>query len=281
MRPREGGAIQNETVNGVGLAFELTGTGDASLVTVHGSWSSHNTWGRVVPMLAERFRVLAYDRRGHSASERPAGQGSQRQDVADVAALIERLDLAPAHVVGNSFGAEIALLLAADRPDLVRGVIAHEPPFVPLLDGREEFAPMMAEIGSRIALVLERIRSGDAAGAAEQFVETVALGPGQWAGLPAHLQRTMIENAPTFLDEESDPDNGKIDVRSLERFSGSVLLTLGDQSPPMFGALAPIIADALPRAEVLTFPGAGHIPHVTHPNAFAEAILSFIEKNEE
>lgn len=272
--------MQKAVVNGIRLAYQLTGDGDVPIMAIHGSWSSHETWSQVVSRVAERFRVLTYDRRGHSASERPPGQGNQREDVADAAALIEQLGLAPSYVVGNSFGAEIALLLAAERPDLVRGVVAHEPAFVNLLDGRAEFGPTFSEIEERIEAVLERIRSGDNAGAAELFAETVALGPGAWGQLPAQIQETWILNAPTFLDEENDPDNGRVDVRSLERFSGPVLLTLGDQSPPMFEPIVRILAAAHPRAEVLTFPGAGHVPHVTHPNEFAEAITSFIEKNE-
>jgi pimeloyl-ACP methyl ester carboxylesterase len=78
-------------VNGVQLFYELTGTGQIPVVLVHGSWGSHHTWDRVVPSLAESFQVLTYDRRGHSESERPAGQGSVREDVADLAALGEPL----------------------------------------------------------------------------------------------------------------------------------------------------------------------------------------------
>ncbi|MFB9727932.1 alpha/beta fold hydrolase [Haloechinothrix salitolerans] len=82
-------------VNGVRLAHVDTGgTGDP-LVLVHGSWGSHHNWDAVVPELAHRFRVVAYDRRGHSDSDCPLGQGSFADDVADLAALIETLDLAP------------------------------------------------------------------------------------------------------------------------------------------------------------------------------------------
>ena len=77
--------------------------------------------------------MLTYDRRGHSQSERLSGQGSVREDVADLAALIEDLRLAPAWVAGNSFGASITLRLAGERPDLLRGLIAHEPPLLSLL----------------------------------------------------------------------------------------------------------------------------------------------------
>ena len=54
-------------VNGVRLRYELNGTGDV-LVLVHGSWTSHHSWDRVLPRLADSFRVLTYDRRGHSES---------------------------------------------------------------------------------------------------------------------------------------------------------------------------------------------------------------------
>ncbi len=82
---------------------------------VHGSWVDHMEWPFIVPLLAPRFRVTIYDRRGHSQSERLPTQGSVHEDVADLAAIIERAG-APAHVLGNSMGASISLRLAAERP---------------------------------------------------------------------------------------------------------------------------------------------------------------------
>lgn len=266
-------------VNDVELAYELSGTGDL-LVLVHGSWVSHHSWDLVAPQLARTLTVLTYDRRGHSESVRPAGQGNVHEDVKDLAALIERFGK-PAWVAGNSFGASIALRLAGTRPDLLRGVIAHEPPLFALLGNDPSFAPLLADTGSRIGAVVEMIRSGDHPGAAERFVETVALGPGSWMQLPLELQQTFVENAPTFLDEASDPEQLVIDPSSLAGFEKPALLTLGDQSPPTFAPVVRMLADVLPRAEVLTFPGAGHIPHNTHADDYVEAVTSFIRKNEE
>lgn len=107
-------------VNGVRLYYELQGARQVPLVLVHGSWDSHRDWDLVVPALAESFRVLTYDRRGHSQSERLDGQGNVREDVADLAALIEHLGLAPAWVAGNSFGTSIALRLAGPSQTLPR-----------------------------------------------------------------------------------------------------------------------------------------------------------------
>jgi pimeloyl-ACP methyl ester carboxylesterase len=266
-------------VNGTRLFCKVSGAGEVPLVLVHGSWGSHHNWDRVVPGLAEAFRVLTYDRRGHSESERLPAQGSIREDVADLAALIEHLGLGPAWVAGNSFGASITLRLAGERSDLLRGVIAHEPPLLSLLANDASMAPMLDEVGKRIRAVVERIASGDHAGAAEQFVETVALGPGAWAQLPPDLQQTFITNAPTFLDEARDPEQLTFDLAWIGTFYRPSLLTTGDQSPPIFAPVVAKVADVLPNASVVTFPGAGHIPHSTHPAAYVEAIKAFIRNN--
>ena len=267
------------SASGVRLFYELGGHGDVPLVLVHGSWGSHHGWDAVAPGLRQTFGVLTYDRRGHSDSEHPSGQGSVGDDVTDLAALIEHLGLAPAWVAGNSFGASIALRLAGARPDLLRGVIAHEPPLLSLLAGDLALASMIEEVGRRIGAVVERIGSGDHAGAAEQFVDTVALGPGAWAQLPAPIQQTFIENAPTFLDEARDPEQLTLDLGALKAFPRPVLLTKGEASPPMFAPVIAKLRAAVPLVDVVTFAGAGHIPHVTHADVYIEALTGFIGRN--
>ena len=262
-------------VNGVRLFFELTGTGDDPLVLVHGSWDSHHGWDLVVRPLAESFRVLTYDRRGHSQSERPSGQGSVREDVADLAALIEHLQLAPAWVAGNSFGTSIALRLAGERPELLRGLIGHEPPLFALLADDPAQAPVLETVMQRIGAVMARIEAGDHAGAAEEFVETVALGPGTWARLPPEVQQTLVENAPTFVDEVRDPEQLVFDPGWIGTFSRPVLLTLGDQSPPMVAPVVARLTESLPGAEAFTFSGAGHAPHLTAADAYVESVVRF------
>jgi pimeloyl-ACP methyl ester carboxylesterase len=263
-------------VNGVRLFYEVSGDGDPPLVLVHGSWVSHDHWELAAPLLARSFRVVTYDRRGHSRSERPLGQGSVHQDAADLAGLIEHLELGPAGVAGSSFGGSIALRLAAERPDLVRGVTAHEPPLFALLADDPELTPVLQEVATRVGAVVERLHTGDHAGAAEQFVETVALGPGSWAQLPDQVRQTFTANAPTFLDETHDPDQLTMDLDRLASFPGPALLTMGDHSPPTFAPVVASLAKALPQAKVVRLTGAGHIPHVSHPDAYTETISVFI-----
>ena len=263
------------TVNGVRLAYETYGDGEIPLVMVHGSWVSRRNWDWLVPHLANSFRVLTYDRRGHGESEQPGGQGSVREDVFDLAALIEHLELAPAWVVGQSFGGSITLRLACERPDLLQGITAHEPPLFALLADDSAAAPMLDGFAQLAGAVTDRIASGDHTGAAKQFVEE-GLGEGLWNQLPPWFRQDVIENAPTYLDEVNDPDQLEFDLEWISEFPHPALLTQGDQSPPPFEAVTPKLAEAIPSVEIQEFTGAGHAIQVEKPDGYAEAITAFI-----
>jgi pimeloyl-ACP methyl ester carboxylesterase len=84
-----------EQINGTPLAYESVGSGDP-LVLVHGSWNQREGWMFLVPELSPPFRVVAYDRRGHGGSTLEPADGTFDDDVADLAALIEQLEIAPA-----------------------------------------------------------------------------------------------------------------------------------------------------------------------------------------
>jgi pimeloyl-ACP methyl ester carboxylesterase len=263
--------------NGVNLYHEEAGSGQP-LVMVHGSWTDHHSWDLVVPPLAERFRVVTYDRRGHSQSERPAGQGSVLEDVADLAALIEGLGLTPAHVIGNSFGASIVLRLAGERPELFRSLVAHEPPLFGLLGADPTAASLLSEVSGRIGAVVGLLATGDMEGGARQFTDTIAIGPGAWdEQLPPEAKQTFINNAPTWLDETRDPEALTLDPARLARFSQPALLSNGSDSPPLFPPVVTRVVKAIPGARRHIFEGAGHIPHQTQPAQFVDAVSAFIQ----
>src|SRR5881394_1853532 len=87
------------------LSFETRGDAGPRVILVHGSGTDRHTWDAVLPRFARQCRVTAYDRRGGD-------------EVHGLEALIEQLQAAPVHVVGNGSGADIALALIVERPDL-------------------------------------------------------------------------------------------------------------------------------------------------------------------
>ncbi len=264
-----------DKINGVKIFWELTGTRGEPLVLVHGSWGDHHNWDMVAGELAKTFRVLTYDRRGHSQSERPPGQGSVEEDITDLIELINHLNLSPANIVGNSNGASIVLKTAAKRPDLFSSMVIHEPPLLGLLKDNPRAQEILRIVNERIRAVVDLIASGNLEKAAEEFVEKIALGPGEWVKLQIEVQKTFIYNAPTWFDEMQDPNSLQIDLTTISDFKKPALISAGTASPPFFPLVINKLMLALPHAKRVTLEGAGHVPHMSHPEKYIELVSNF------
>lgn len=261
-------------VNGVGLQYELRGSG-RPLVLVHGSWVDHHSWDPVAESLARSFRVLTYDRRGHGGSEAPEGQGSVFEDAEDLVGLIEALELAPAHVAGNSFGGVVALRAAVRHPHVFRSLIAHEPPLFRLLAGTNLEAAL-AEVQRRVDTVVSLLERPDNEAAARAFVDTMAFGPGAWdSQLSAEMRAVYVANAPTFLDECRDPDGLQMDLDGLAGFDPPALLTSRAESAPFFGPVVDLLASRIPNADRMTIQGTDHAPHISMSDRYVELVTMF------
>lgn len=262
-------------VKGTGIYYEVHGEGEP-LVLVHGSWVNADAWGPVVPDLAECFQVVAYDRRGHSRSERSRAPGSVHEDADDLEALLEALCLEPAHLVTDSFGGNIALRLATRRPELVRSLSCHEPPLFDLLSGDPQSEEFLLGSESSFAAIGEHIESGDHEGAARQFVEQVVFGPGAWDDmLPGEIRETFIENAPTFLDELEDPDQLGADHEELALLDVPARFTQGSESQTAFARVVDRLVATIPGSRQATIYGAAHVPQLTVPRPYAQSIAAF------
>ena len=259
---------------------QVLGQHDVGAQVADGGWTDHRSWQLVAPGLAESFQIVAYDRRGHSRSRR-AGDGPRPVHEDDLAALIQTFDLGPMHVAGSSYGASIALGLAAPRPELVRSLIVHEPPLLGrgVMHDNAELQPILRAIQAQLEAVAHQLRAGDTTGGAERFVEEVTLGPGMWDQLPEQLRQTMVDNAPTFLETMNDPHWADLDVQALSRRPVPLLLTDGDQSPAFLRVIVTELARRVGVADGIqrhTFAGAGHTPQLTHPEQYVDTVRAFL-----
>jgi 3-oxoadipate enol-lactonase len=114
--------------NGVHLRYELTGRGTDTVVLLHEMSTSLESWDFVVPELARTHRVLRYDLRGFGLSERTHGPLTMTDEMDDLRALLEALDIhQKVTLVGGAIGGAIALNFAAVHPERVKGVVAISP----------------------------------------------------------------------------------------------------------------------------------------------------------
>ncbi len=121
-------------VNGITLNYIERGQGDTVLL-VHGTAGDYRTWDGQIEAFSRDHRVISYSRRYHYPNGWPptASSFSAVIHAEDLAALIQRLDVGPVHLVGHSFGAFISLLVARENPELVRSLTLAEPPVMSLV----------------------------------------------------------------------------------------------------------------------------------------------------
>ncbi|MCH8849139.1 MAG: alpha/beta hydrolase [Chloroflexi bacterium] len=111
-------------VNGIRVAYDRTGDG-FGLLLLHGFPRTRRTWAQVTPALAERFTVVAPDRRGYGDSDRPSDPAAydNAHMAQDALELTQHLGWKEFLVVGHDKGAPVARRLAADHPESVRGAM--------------------------------------------------------------------------------------------------------------------------------------------------------------
>jgi pimeloyl-ACP methyl ester carboxylesterase len=257
-------------INGSALAYTDGGAGEP-VITVHGGWTGQAVWQAFASELREDYAVTTYDRLGHADSERPASGYTRRRHEDDLIALVERLGRGPAHLVGNSYGGAVILGVATRRPELVRGLVVHEPA---LADNVR--SSTMDDTRRVLYAIAARVDAGDIADGTRQFFEELALGPGSWDAIPQAFRALAMHNAITFAREMRDPTWARIDPAALARIEAPVLLSQGSTSPAWFGEIVEAMAAAMPRAGRATVIGAGHSPHMTHPAQYAELVGSFL-----
>lgn len=266
------------TVNHISLAVEDIGAGPP-VVLVHGSWTDRHAWDLVTPALTDRYRVITYDRRGHSQSERPPGTPGLAAHAADLTALIDHLEAGPAHIVTNSFGGAVALEVAVSYPDRVASLCLHEPPAFAVVQDDPEMRTALERARPLEQQIIDEIGAGNHERAARTFVEVV-LGPGAWGRFPEQVRWTMVHNAVTVPGDFDAAYHTPIPAR-LSTITAPVLLTGGGQSPPdvPFAAILDCLAAVLPAADRYTFHRAGHVPHRTDPAELAQVVDDFVTEH--
>lgn len=266
--------MANLHIGGLDFYYDTVGTGERIVLT-HGSWGDGTSWALVVPELAKHYEVVVWDRRGHSRSE--DGPGGMRQDAVDLVRLLETLG-GPAHLVASSFGGTVALKMVELAPELAVSVTVHEPDLLGILEPSGSVGELLADEIRHNDVLVEIIKQGRHADAAEYFFDNMAVGPGAWEGLPRVARDTFISNADTFLQDSLDSfDPEPVDLAALEDSGVPILVTTGTKSPPLLLEVARSLESRLASARFETIDGAGHIPYRTHPHEWARKVLDFLK----
>lgn len=220
------------------------------------------------PALAD-FRVIRVRRAGYTgaAPTHPLSIGDHGHHCA---ALLDHLGLESVHVVGHSSGALVALALAAERPDLVGGLVLVEPARA------GDSWPATEEARQLLEPLTDATRAGNVGMAFDAFMEIVcaadfrqvldsSLGP---AGLPTWEQ----EGAFFFTDEMGAVLDWPFDEVAASAVRARALVVVGGKSAPTVHQAVSQVADWLPDATIESIPDSDHMLPLRHPARLAATI---------
>ena len=254
---------------------------------VHGLSSNARLWDGVARHLADAgHRVVAVDQRGHGRSEAPADGYDTDTCADDLAALAQVLgltgDAAPV-AVGQSWGGNVVLSLAARHPGAVAAVACVDGGWIRLKDRFASFEECWAVLappvfdGMRYADLAERIRSMRPDWPAEGLEGTLAnLEELPGGGVRARLSREHHREIVRSLFE-GDPHDWypHVAVPSLLVPATGPQAAVGEDERAAGTREAVLDAlTALPAGEVAWYPGADHDIHAQHPQRLAQDLLA-------
>ncbi|MEI6498002.1 MAG: alpha/beta hydrolase [Actinomycetota bacterium] len=229
--------------------YALQGTGDEFVLLLHGGLSESDAMlDSIGGPLGERWRVAAFDRRGHGRTADTPEPFHYQSMVDETIAFIEHIG-GPVHIVGWSDGGIVGLLLALRRPDLIKRFVAIGTNYHwnALPDMTNSSSPEMAAM--MLAIYAERSPDG-----------------------PDHFAVVAAKSFQMFATEP------ELTIADLARVSVPVLVMAGDDE------LAPLshtvsFFEALPEAQLAVLPGASHALPIEHPQEVAGLIDRFLRSD--
>lgn len=276
--------IEAAEVNGTMLHYIECGQGNP-LIFVHGGLGDYRSWLSQVGTFSDEYRVISYSRLYHYPNPWPQNASDFTVNIhaEDLASFIQSLDLDKVHLVGHSYGALTALLVARDHPELVRSLTLGEAPAQSLLvsstKGKTVFQNFMQESirPSHKAFELGRIEEG-----VRLFINGV-LGEGVYGNFPPIAHIMMLENAREMKEEIKGINDIGVDFFTTfscgdaEKITIPTLLLEGELSPRFFGLINDDLERCLSNSERAVIPEASHDLKIQEPPVFSEKILPFLK----
>ena len=257
--------------DGAQIAYEDEGSG-TPLIFLHGLMA-HGGFFEPQRSLAEQFRVIRIDLRGHGRSRTPGEQPRVEQLAADVSALAQELEIERAIGIGWSLGATI-LWHVLTGPAAARFAGAVVVDMTARVRNDEAWdlglSPEACEARSdAIALDFEAFAIGAGQGIFAQPVEDGRRELAQWAG------HEFARNDPDTIGALWASLMRQDFRRLLRRIEHPTLVIHGARSALYGAETATHLASALPNARIAAFAGSGHAPHLEEPELFNRTVADF------
>lgn len=250
-----------------------TNGGDA-IVMVHGFGANKDNWTRMARELTDKFNVYAIDLPGHGESSKPLDLGYRLdQQVVHLARILQALDIAKMHMMGNSMGGAITALYAATYPEQIKTAVLFDP--AGILDYESELFDLVAAGDNPLIPSkpgdFERLM--DFALEKKPFIPWPILGVMEDQALANQTVNEVIFAAIRGAGFETG-------FRSMvSRIKAPVLVVWGKEDRVINYRNGEVFVDIIPGAQLEVLDGVGHAPMIEAPEESARLFLEFAKSH--
>ena len=267
--------MQKAHANGIDIYYEIHGTGEP-LALIAGLGYSSWMWHKVIPGLAENFRVIAFDNRGVGQTDKPEGPYTAQMLADDLAGLLHALGIARAAILGHSMGGFIAQAFALTYPALVSKLILSATNF-----GGPRAIPVTAEALAVLTDMksdpVERLKRGILISCAPGFGDAKPQVMQEWLQfriqnpiLPAPYQAQMAIGLALMAEDACFE-------HKLKNIAAPTLILFGEYDKVVPPANAELLAKQIPNSTIRIMRNAGHFYQFDATDAAVIAIVELLK----
>jgi non-heme chloroperoxidase len=233
---------------------------------------------------SKKYHSISYSRR-FAYPNRWIGNIAQdntiEENAKDLAEMIRKLDVAPAHLVGASYGAFIALYCASKNPELVKTMVLNEPPILPFLarsplkDDVELFKRYRTHV---LRPAEDAFKRGDFEKASQIFINRVMGIENFFEQLSEQDKQYLMDNARSLEGELESANPSSFTIEDVKQITTiPTLIVKAELSPKSFLRIADMLSDNMPNTEQTVISNVSH-DNVKFTNIFSSKVMEFFER---
>jgi non-heme chloroperoxidase len=235
------------------------------IIFIHGGLDDYRCWQYQVDSFSKKYHSISYGRRFAYPNKwigNVAQDNTIEDNAKDLVELIRKLDLAPAHLVGASYGAFIALYCVSKNPELAKTMILNEPPIMQFLarSSIKEDAELLQRFRTRVLSPTQNAsRVRDFRKAAQVAIDGIMEIENYFGHLPEEGKQFLIDNAKSLESELESTISTSYTMEDVKQVTTiPTLLVKGELSPKYFLRIVDILSDNMPNSEQIVIPNVSH-----------------------
>jgi non-heme chloroperoxidase len=256
-----------------------------AIIFIHGGLDDYRCWQFQVESFSRKYRVISYSRRFAYPNKwigNVAQDNTIEENAKDLAELIRKLDVAPAHLVGASYGAFTALYCVSKNPDLAKTLVLNEPPIMQFLARSpiKEDVELLQRFRTRVQIPTKDVsKRGDFKKAAQVAIDGIMEIDNFFNQLPEEGKQFLMDNAETIESELQSAMSTSYTIEDLKQITTiPTLLVKGELSPKYFLRIIDILSDNMPNSEQIVIPNVSH-DDFKSGNIFSSKVMEFFARH--